>query len=174
MADEKQTDAKAPAAAEATTEAPASEVDTSSTLQTVKEATAEERKAKDEERAAAKESADPVDDLAAAQPDVGTAISVPDVIVEAEEPAEPTVKVKVRDSFTVPVLEEYRDEQDRPRGRIKGYEAPTDVRIAVAQYDPETDKEVDEDGYIAISGTVELPQHLADQVLGSVAVEVAE
>lgn len=169
MADETKNDA-------AVDEAPASKAaDPADALQTVEEASPEEAKAKAKVLREAQATDDPNDDLVAARPEEGRDIAVPAAVVEAAEPDEPTVKVRLVDSFVVPVLEEYEDEQGRPRGRVAGYEAPSDVRISVASFDPDKDKDfVDEDGYVALDGVVELPQHIANQVLGSPAVEVAE
>lgn len=149
--------------------------DTSGPLQTVEEATPAEAADKAQELKEAHASDNPNDDLAAARPDEGTEISVPPDVVSAEEPEEPTVKVKPSKDFKVPVLEEYEDEQGRTRGKVAGYETPSDLRLSVSIYDPEADSEwVDEDGYIAISKVTDLPRHLAAQIADHPAVEVAE
>lgn len=150
-------------------------VDTSDRLQTVAEATAEEAREKAQELREAQETDDPNDDIAAARPEEGTAVAVPEAVVEVDEPDEPTVKLQLADSFKVPVLEEYTDEQGRPRGRVAGYEAPEDVRIAVASYDPDEDSDwVDEDGYVVLDSVVEVPKHIAVQITGNPAVEVVD
>lgn len=126
-------------------------------------------KSAEKERNEALETADPNDDLDVARPDEGTEISLPGTVIEAEEVAEPTVKVELDANFTVPVLEAYQDEQGRERGRVKGYEAPTDAKVYSATAEAQG---VGEDGYITLPA--EVPASVAADLEVSPAVKVVD
>jgi hypothetical protein len=117
------------------------------------------------------EEGDPNEGVLEAQPEPGTEIAVPSATVDAEAPEEPTVSLVVNADFTVPVLEEYQDDKGRPRGRVKGYEAPTDLRVYSAAAPPDADY-VDEDGYVTLPATV--PASVASDLLTSPAVEAKD
>lgn len=144
--------------------------------QPVAEATREEARAAAKEQSDAAKTADPNDDIQAAAIDVGREIAVPAAVQDVEEPDEPTVKVRLNPNFKVPVLEEYQDEQGRPRGRVKGYEAPSEAAVAVASAIPDEDDEyVDDDGRVVVSSSaVVVPAHLAADLETSPAVEVVD
>lgn len=144
--------------------------------QPVAEPTPEQVKAAEKELKEAAKTDDPNDDIQAAAIDVGREISVPGAVQEAETPEEPTVKVRLNPNFKVPVLEEYQDEQGRPRGRVKGYDAPSEVAVAVASVVPDDDDEfVDDEGRVVLSSSaVEVPAHLAADLETSPAVEVVD
>lgn len=150
-------------------DAPVTDEPVKAVIDEIEEPTREEVKAKEEELASARETDDPNDDLDAARPDEGTPVSVPDALIEVEPPEEPTVDLVVADNFKIPVLEEYTDEQGRPRGRVAGYEAPDDLKVSLSSFDAEADY-VDEDGYVTLPATV--PASVAAELTDNPAVEV--
>lgn len=140
-----------------------------SPLDVVEEPTVEEVKVADQERKDAQVTDDPNDDLAAASIDVDREVSVStDYTIDEEAPEEPTVEVKINPNFKVVELEEYTDDQGRPRGRVKGYNPPTDLRVysAVAHEQGVSD----EDGYVVVPATV--PASVGADLAASPAVEV--
>lgn len=131
----------------------------------------EEVKSKDEERKEARASDDPNDDIDVSRPDVGREVSVDtDYTIDEEPPAPEPVKVELNPDFKVPELEEYTDEQGRPRGRVKGYVKPEgDVRVYVASAEAGSDY-ADDDGYVTLPASV--PPHVATSLAGHPAVKV--
>lgn len=142
-----------------------------SPLDVVDEPTVEQVKAADKERKDAQATSDPNDDLAAASIDVDREVNVSTAYtLDAEAPEEPKVEVKINPNFKVVELEEYTDDQGRPRGRVKGYNAPTEIRVysAVAHEQGVSD----ESGYVTLPATV--PASVASDLAASPAVEVAK
>jgi hypothetical protein len=130
----------------------------------------EVQQAAEAETKAARETADPNDDLAAARTDEGREVPIVPETVDVEPEEQPPVALELNTEFKVPVLEEYTDDKGVQRGKIAGYEAPSDVKIYTAA--GHALGITDDDGYITLPADV--PPAVAADLQNNPAVKESE